>query len=166
MPFVDFSTTQIRAANVIAWGMAHALSGYLVHRLPLSSLGNDGPLLRPRAWEAGGRVYERHLQIRSWKDRLPEAGAFFHGGYDKGRLPSVADGGLERFAAETRRAERGHWLSLLVLPLFTVWNPPVGVAMMAVYGFAVNAPFIAVQRYNRARRQRIASVRAQRLRVR
>ena len=143
-------------ANVAAWAAIHAGSGYLVHRIPLERLQRDGPLLRPRRWEHDGRTYERRLRIQRWKDRLPEAGAVFTGGVSKRRLPgSARREGLARFVAETRRAERGHWLALAGGPLFALWNPPSGVLLMTAYGLVVNAPFIAVQRYNRQRGQRI-----------
>ena len=36
-------------------------------------------------------------------------------------------------------------------PLFAIWNPPLGVALMVAYGVGINLPFIAIQRYNRIR---------------
>ena len=138
-------------ANVAAWALVHAASGYYVHRLPLGRLEHDGWLLRPRRWERDGRTYQRVLRIRGWKDHLPEAGAFFSGGVSKRALTGSLVGGLPRFVAETRRAERGHWLALAAGPLFALWNPPSGLGLMVAYGVVVNAPFIAVQRYNRLR---------------
>ncbi len=138
-------------ANVAAWAVIHTGSGYYVHRLPLERLRHDGWLLRPRRWERQGRTYQRVLRIRAWKDNLPEAGAFFSGGVSKRALTGSLAGGLPRFVAETRRAERGHWLAVAAGPLFALWNPPSGLGLMVAYGVIVNAPFIAVQRYNRLR---------------
>lgn len=157
-PLVHLPDLAILAANIAAWAVAHVGGGFYAHRLPQDRLEADGPVLRLRSLEAGGRCYERHLGIRRWKDRLPEAGAFFPGGASKRHLSMVDSGreaGLEAFRRETRRAERAHWSSLLVLPLFWIWNPPVGVALMVLYGVAFNAPFVAVQRYNRARVGRV-----------
>lgn len=152
MPLVfTLSSLGVLAANVVASAAIHAGSGYAVHRLPIERLQHDGWLLRPRRWEDGGRWYQRRLRIGHWKDRLPEAGALFAGGISKRHLGPD----LDRFVAETRRAERGHWLAFAGSPLFALWNPPMGVALMVAYGGAVNAPFIAVQRYNRQRAQRI-----------
>ena len=69
---------------------------------------------------------------------------------------------MERFARETRRGELAHWWSLLPLPLFALWNPPGGVALMALYGATVNLPFVAVQRFNRGRVQRVIAARSAR----
>ena len=40
-------------------------------------------------------------------------------------------------------------------PLFVLWNPPAVAAVMVAYGVVVNAPFIAIQRFNRLRIGRI-----------
>jgi glycosyl-4,4'-diaponeurosporenoate acyltransferase len=152
----------ILAANALVWGIAQSASGLAVHRLPTSRLQRDGRLLRLAAVEDGGRLYDRVLGVRRWKDHLPEAGDLFRGGVSKRRLPPGDDGGVERFAVETRRAELGHWLSLTCLPLFPLWNPPIGVALMVAYGVAVNLPCIVVQRYNRGRCQRLLAARAAR----
>jgi glycosyl-4,4'-diaponeurosporenoate acyltransferase len=148
--------------NVAAWAGFHAGSGYAVHRLPRRRLAHDGWLLRPRAFERGGRSYER-LHVRGWKERLPEAGALFHGGTSKRHLPGHRGReGLERFIIETRRAEWGHWSAMACGPLAALWNPPLGAALMVAYGVVVNLPFIIVQRYNRQRAQRVLSRRAAR----
>jgi len=141
--------------DVVAWGIVHATTGYLVHRLPARSLRRDNWLFRARRIERDGRLYTRILHIRRWKDRLPEAGALFAGGVSKRHLPATDVAGLERFAVETRRAELGHWLTAAAGPLFVLWNPLwIGLVMVG-YGMAVNAPFIAIQRYNRLRVARV-----------
>lgn len=153
---VELSFWGTLAANVAAWTAVHASTGYAVHRLPLARLQHDGWLLRARAAERGGRTYERRLGIRRWKHRLPEAGALFAGGVSKRHVTRD----LDRFVAETRRAEYGHWLALACSPAFALWNPPSGLVLMTAYGVLVNAPFIAVQRYNRQRAQRVLARRS------
>lgn len=148
---IELSFWGTLTADVVAWATIHAGSGYLVHRLPPGRLQQDGWLLRLHAIEASGRLYLKVLRIRRWKDRLPEAGALFSGGRSKRGL----SGDLDRFVVETRRAERGHWLAMAGGPLFALWNPLSGLVLMLVYGVTVNAPFIAVQRYNRQRAQRV-----------
>jgi len=87
------------------WASWSALCGYVAHRIPASRLARDRGLLRIRGFEAGGRFYERWLRIKRWKDRLPEAGALFRGGFSKRRVMATDPVYLERFAVETRRAE-------------------------------------------------------------
>ena len=137
--------------DVLAWGFFHAATGYAAHRLGHHRLAHDGPLLRPRAFEAGGRWYRRRLHIHRWKDRLPEAGALFAGGVSKRELPSRDAAGLRVLVRETRRAELTHWWAMACSPLFLLWNPPLPAALLVAYGVLVNVPFIAIQRYNRFR---------------
>ena len=137
--------------DVLAWGFFHAATGYAAHRLGDDRLDHDGPLLRERDFEAGGRWYRRRLRIHRWKDRLPDAGGLFAGGTSKRHLPSYDAAGLEAFARETRRAELTHWWAMFCGPLFVLWNPPLAAALLVTYGVVVNLPFIVIQRYNRAR---------------
>ena len=141
--------------DVLAWGVFHAATGYAAHRLDDRRLDHDGPLLRQRRFEAGGRWYRRRLRINRWKDRLPEAGALFDGGISKRELPARDLEGLRTFVRETRRAELTHWWAMACAPLFVLWNPPVAAALLVAYGVLVNLPFVLIQRYNRFRTQAI-----------
>ena len=140
--------------DVAAWGCVHAGTGYIAHRIPATRLGHDTWLTRERRVERGGRVYER-LRIRSWKGRLPEAGDVFEGGVSKRHLGGRDDSRLHAFVVETRRAEVGHWMAAAAAPVFIVWNTLPVAVVMVVYGVGVNAPFIAIQRYNRMRVERV-----------
>jgi len=151
VPLVHLPVWAILCLNVLGCVAVQFVAGYYVHRIPATRLQRDGRVLRIRRWERGGTAYVRWLRIRRWKDRVPEAGAVFAGGMSKRHLPTSDRVGLERFAAETRRAERSHWLGLVIAPLSAVWNPPLGVALMFVYAVVANVPCIAIQRYNRAR---------------
>lgn len=162
LPLVHVATVVVLIGNVALWASAQILAGYAAHRLPLSSLQHDRGVLRLRRFEAGGRWYERRLRIGRWKDRLPEAGAFFDGGITKRTLPGRSSDSLQRFAVETRRAELAHWASFVGLPLCLIWNDALGVALMVAYGLIVNLPLIAIQRFNRGRIERILERRAHR----
>jgi glycosyl-4,4'-diaponeurosporenoate acyltransferase len=135
-------------ANVVWWALVHTATGYAAHRLPGERLDRDGWLLRVRSGEV---ERYRRLGIRRWKDRLPEAGALFPGGTSKRHVGTS----LEVFVRETRRAEMAHWWAAAGGPVAALWNPPAGAVLMAAYGVGVNAPFIAIQRYNRARAERL-----------
>lgn len=148
---VSLSDTVAVAVDVIVWTVLSVSIGFAHHRLPARSLDTDGPVTSLRRFESGGTWYQRRFQIRSWKDRLPEAGAVFSDGLSKRRLPGTDRSGLERFTRETRRAERVHWWLLSAAPFFVLWNRPAVAAAMLVYGLVANVPFIAVQRFNRGR---------------
>ena len=106
--------------------------------------------VRAQVWERNGRTYEL-LGIRRWKDKLPEAGARFGNGFSKRNLRGRGRGELVRFAREARRGELVHWCAIAALPLFALWNTPLGMLVNAIYSVAANFPCIIVQRYNRAR---------------
>jgi glycosyl-4,4'-diaponeurosporenoate acyltransferase len=148
MPPIRLAPLANVLVDIAAWLVIHSATGYAVHRLPLRRLQRDRGVLRLRPSER--RRYER-FGIRRWKDLVPEAGGLFAGGVAKRRMPSRDDAGLARFAAETRRAELGHWSAMAGGLLFVLWNTPAIAAVMIVYAVAVNAPFIAIQRYNRLR---------------
>lgn len=136
------------------WALTSLAVGWWATRWPLDRL-RPGPLTRIRSWEQDGGRWQRWFRVRRWKDRVPEAGAFFAGGYAKDRLGSRHRAGLERFRLETVRAERVHWLLLATGPVHLLWcRPTVGLGMIA-FGVGFNAPFIVVQRYNRGRLDRL-----------
>lgn len=137
--------------DVVAWTAWSACVGWWAWRRPVARLATDGRLTRLRPFERDGAFWERRFGVRRWKDRLPEAGDLFPGGYSKRAVQHHDRAGLERFVAETRRAELTHWFIPAATPVFAVWNPlPLFVAMVG-YAAVANLPCLVVQRYNRAR---------------
>jgi glycosyl-4,4'-diaponeurosporenoate acyltransferase len=141
------------ALDAVAWAIWSAAAGWwtghwTVARGPAADV--DGPLLRLRPFEAGRSCYQRRLRVKTWKDRLPEAGRAF-GGRSKRHLPPGGEAGLPCFLAECRRAERSHWLIVAATPVFALWNPPGLFVAMVAFALAANVPCLVVLRYNRAR---------------
>jgi glycosyl-4,4'-diaponeurosporenoate acyltransferase len=139
--------------DAVVWAGWGTGVGFVAARLPSSRFAEDGPLTRIRDWERDGRFWEP-TRVRSWKRRVPELGSLF-GGVSKRRLPSPGRSGLDRLAAETRRAEVVHWAAALPVVVMPLWNPAWVTGVMALYAIAANGPFIVIQRYNRARVERI-----------
>jgi glycosyl-4,4'-diaponeurosporenoate acyltransferase len=137
------------------WAVWSTVCGYLAHRLPPRWLDHDSWLLRRRGSEHDGRFYDRVLHIKRWKDALPEAGAVFRGGFSKRRVTGHDREYLERFVVETRRAELTHWAILALGPAFFVWMPWWLALAMLGYAIVANVPCVLVQRYNRARLERM-----------
>lgn len=152
---------EIAALYATLWIIIHFGVGYAAHHLPSAVLLALPLINRSYDWEGTGGLYER-LGIRLWKDHLPEAGAFYAGGFSKRHLQSHDAHYLGRFILETSRAEWSHWVTWGMALTFFAWNPwEVGVVML-IYGAVVNGPCILVQRYNRARLQRAARILARR----
>jgi glycosyl-4,4'-diaponeurosporenoate acyltransferase len=136
----------------VVWMIASVALGWLAVRTPDRRL-DEGPLTRLRSWERSLALY-RSLGIRRWKDLLPEAGDLFAGGVSKRRLPDGSIETLQRFVIETRRGERLHWALAFFAITFFPWTPGVFAVLNAIIAFVVNAPFVAIQRYNRIRLER------------
>lgn len=154
VPLITLDDRVAVLVDVVVWVVGGFGAGYLAHRQPLSRLARDGWITRLRDFERDGRWYERRLRIKRWKDRLPDAGAFFAGGFSKRRLPGAGRRDLERFVCETRRAELTHWWVMGLAPWMFLWSPLWVGAVMVGYALVANVPCVLVQRYNRARLQR------------
>lgn len=135
--------------TLATWGIAAVVVGWSFARRDWKTFLVAGVITRLRPWENKER-YERLLLVRSWKDRLPEAGTWF-GGVSKRHLPKVAEGGRTRFGAESLRAERVHLTLLLVVPITLLWSRGWWVLFALTIGLVVNVPCIIVARYNRVR---------------
>jgi hypothetical protein len=83
---VHLSDPAAVGVSVAAWLLIGLTSGYYFNRLPVSRFAHDNIVTRERSFEAHGAVYQRYLRIGRWKDRLPEAGDFFAGGFSKRHL--------------------------------------------------------------------------------
>ena len=142
--------------NAALWAAVQVTTGYLAHRIPTHVLERENPITKQRSVERNGKLYEDTLRIKRWKHKLPEAGAAFAGGFDKGALRHGKDPDyLRTYIRETRRAELAHWLALTPTPLFVKHNPWLIAVCMPIYAAAVNGPCIAAQRYNRIRLKRL-----------
>lgn len=140
--------------DVAVWAVWSFCVGLVAHRLPVDRLDHDTSLFRLRPAELDSSFYAR-LRVKRWKDRLPEAGTFFAGGFSKRRVVTRDPAYLERFVIETRRAELTHWLVMAIAPVFVLWNPWWMVMIMFTYAFVANIPCLLVQRYNRVRLLRV-----------
>jgi glycosyl-4,4'-diaponeurosporenoate acyltransferase len=140
--------------DAVVWVIGGVLVGIVFARRDWRRFAAPGPFTALRAFETRQR-YERGLAVRVWKDLLPEAGTWF-GGISKRQLPRRAEGSLQRFAAESLRAERVHWTLLLLVPVLLTWNRGWLLAANVIFALVINLPCIIVARYNRLRLTRIA----------
>lgn len=137
------------------WAVLGTLTGYVMHRLPVRRFDHDNALTKLRPAEVDGRVYERRFAIRRWKRWLPEGGDVFEGGFNKRALGRRDSANLQRFVAETRRAEMTHWITMFYGPLFWLWSSWWLGGVMVAFGIVANVPCLVTQRYNRARLLRV-----------
>ena len=148
---IDLPVSWIVALNVAGWPVIQLGLAWLFTRMPVVWFHPPDPY----AWENGGKFYERLWAIKQWKDRLPDAAGWFGGGFTKRALVGTKPDYLHRFIQEAWRGELCHWAALGFTPLFFLWNPWWGDAVIVVYAIAANLPCILVQRYNRLRISRL-----------
>jgi len=144
---IELPVCWIVALNVAGWPVIQVGLAWLFTRMPAAWFNPPSAL----AWEQGGRFYERVFGIKRWKDRLPDAARWFGVGFAKGTLTGTQHDYLHRFIRETWRGELCHWCALGFTPLFFLWNPWWGDAVIVAYVIAANLPCILAQRYNRLR---------------
>lgn len=146
----DLPDAAVVVLNVAAWGAWSVVVGWVGHRWPRRTFERERWWSRLRDVERGRRFYAGTLRIHRWKDRLPELGGLFPGGFAK-RSVTRAPAHRERFIVETRRAEAVHWIVFWAWPFFGLWNPWWALPLILAYAAAANLPCVAVQRYNRGR---------------
>lgn len=137
------------------WLGVHLVVGAIGHFLPDGVFASDRGWWRIRRFEDEGRFWSRRVAVDRWKDRLPEAGGWLPGGVSKRRVSGRSDRQLEVLARETRRAEAVHLVAGVAGIAATVWNPPVLALANVAFALAFESPFVIVQRYNRARIERV-----------
>lgn len=140
--------------SVLVWVVCGVVVGWSYARRPWQTMLSPGVITTLRDWERRS-FYERVLRVRTWKDMLPEAGTWF-GGISKRSLPGHLDGGLQRFAAESLRAERVHLAYLLCIAVTLSWTRGWWLFVTFAFAIAVNVPCIVVARYNRIRLAHLA----------
>lgn len=139
----------ITVLNVLGIPIVHLGISWLSLKLPASWF--QGTTMPKTSAE---RLYEKCFLIRKWKKYLPDAAPWFDG-FSKGKLESTDPDYLREFIQETRRGEFSHWLQLIMISLFVVWNPPVAAGIMVFYAWVSNFPCILNQRYVRIRMSRV-----------
>ena len=157
-PILQLPDGGIVGLCVVGWVVWSLLIGYIGHRLPLQFLETDTWLTQPRPWGEDRHGYEQILWIKRWKDRLPEAGDFFPGGFRKCSVSAGDREVISQFLAETRRAEYVHIAIWLFGFVTLFWTPGWNVLVNLAVGTAFNLPCLWVQRYNRIRLQRVLAM--------
>lgn len=109
-------------------------------------------LFRERAWELGGKLYEK-LGIKTWQTKVPDVSQVLKRWMPQKKLKAgFTRESVRTMIHETCIAELIHdLLNIAGLRLLSLWAGTGGVVLYAVYFLLGNLPFIIVQRYNRPR---------------
>jgi glycosyl-4,4'-diaponeurosporenoate acyltransferase len=143
--------------DILAWTFFHLAISAVCLKLPLAWFLKDHFWFRTFSFEQSGMLWQRLFRVKTWKGLILDGTIFFKKGYSKKGLHGTKARDLMVFAAETKRAELTHLLSILPAPLFFIWNPAWAGWVMILYATCFNLPIIVVQRYNRGRISAITS---------
>lgn len=157
MRWGNFSPLQVVLINAAAWASIQIGIGKIMATLPAEKFDPNAWPFKLCHWESP-RLYRRYFLISKWKSWLPDGARLIRTGFRKRQLSATDRTYLERFRLETVRAEATHWLAIPPFALFFLWNVPTVAIWMPLYAIAVNAPCIAVQRYNRIRINRVLAI--------
>lgn len=166
MPLIELSPLLLVLINIAAWAFFHVAVSLMTLKLPEHWFNKDSSLYQIRSWEKDGRLWQQYFNVKKWKHLVPDGAKLFNKGFQKRELRSKEVGFLQTFVLESRRAELTHWLSMPPALLFFLWNPAWAGWVMIAYAILLNGPIIILQRYNRARLQRVVAGKQQAYSVR
>jgi glycosyl-4,4'-diaponeurosporenoate acyltransferase len=144
--------------DLLAWLFFHLGIGYFCSQLPITRFDPNRPLYLTYPWEKNGKIYEKLLRVRLWKEKVPEGGKLYPNTFSLKRLASLDLDYLERWLRESCRAEFCHWLLMLPGLLFFLWNDVMVGWLMVGYAVLNNILPIAMQRFNRPRIRRMIRI--------
>lgn len=154
--FIQLDNIYIIFLNILGIPMAHMVLSWCTTKLPGHLFATKHPLDSAKLKKPIHPIYEHIFHIRLWKDKLPDAGPWFNG-FAKGALQSTSKPYLLTYVAETRRGEFSHWLQVIIISCFIIWNPWPANLIIITYAILSNLPCILSQRFNRQRILKILS---------
>jgi glycosyl-4,4'-diaponeurosporenoate acyltransferase len=155
MPLIIIPDWAVITLDIILWLVIHLVISKLSNEIPISFFEKDYFLFKIRNPKKSARFYERVLMIKKWKKYLPDGAKIFKDGFEKKSLKDTSEDYLKRFILESKRAEISHYLQMLPVPIFFLFNLWwVGLIMIG-YALLVNLPCVFAQRYNRPRFEKI-----------
>ncbi len=100
-------------------------------------------------WEDNGDFYSKRLNIKTWKDNLPQY--ISKNGFSKKNLSGMSLEYINRFILETCRAEWAHRNCMWVAIFLIFVNKFLTGAIFFLFVLLINLPYVCIQRYNRIR---------------
>ena len=106
-------------------------------------------------WENGGKVYDKYLKIRRWKDKVPDVSKMAPNIVPRKAMIKPTLDQLDRMIQETCIAEKTHIvLCFLSIPVIFIMPGVSGIILYIIIVLFRNLPFALIQRYNRFRYMR------------
>lgn len=150
LPLITFSLPVTIILDTILWFIIHM--GISKIGLIIPDRWFDKPL--PKAINKHSIqmfVYTNIFFVPKYKKFLPDGGAWFKSGFAKKKLKEKNVTYYETFLRETRRAEWTHYLQIIPVPIFLLFNPINAFYILIIYALLANMPCVLVQKYNQIR---------------
>lgn len=162
MPPIIIPDWAVITLNILIWFVIHLLIAKLSNMIPIDYFKKERRIFIIKNPKRSAWFYEHIIQIKKWKKYLPDGAKFFKDGFEKKSLQGTSEDYLERFILESKRAELSHYLQMLPVPIFFLFNFWwVGLIMIA-YAMMVNLPCVFAQRYNRPRFEKVLAAKRKR----
>lgn len=155
--WIELPNYWIIILNCIGIPAVHLLISLWSNRMPANRFEPERFIYRSRPWESSGKIYPKIFLLPLWKNYLPDAAPWFKG-VSKKNLNSKDIGYLRNFSIEACRGEFSHWLQMIALMGFVIWNPFPANLVIVVYSLISNLPCILNLRYTRARLMRVIRI--------
>ena len=139
------------AANIITFFFLSVIITYISNKLPESTYSDKSWLLRERAWENKGRIYQKLFKVKQWKKYMPELNDFVKSVFPKRQIREFTGEYLKQFIFESCKSELTHWGIIFSSFLFFFWCDFSSAVLMVAIAATLNLPYIIIQRYHRPR---------------
>jgi glycosyl-4,4'-diaponeurosporenoate acyltransferase len=147
---IHLSTFWLIVVNTFAWLIIHFGVAYFAAKIRDDRFDPRSMIFKTRAWERNGKTYQNIFRVKRWKPLLPSGGKLF-GLFTINHFHSSGWDYISKWITESCRAELTHWLAMLPVLLFLIWNPFLAWIINVIYALFANVLCIISQRYNRPR---------------
>ncbi len=152
----DLSVFRVTFLNFIFMLTWHIVTLIICRCLNTSYFNPKKHLYKQKKWEKNNKFYVKFLKIKKWKDHLPQF--ISKKGFSKKALVKQSGRSkeyLNRFIIETCRAEWNHMVCCFYFTVSFFINSFLYGLIFSLVPIICNLPYIAIQRYNRIRLQKL-----------
>lgn len=151
MPIVDLTLVQMLLVLCLGAPFLQVGGALCAKLFKFSKDSAEKGIFKTRPFEKNGAIYKKYFKVHIWKKWLPDGASLFKNDFRKKKLESSEVEYLEKFIAESCRAELAHIIGMVPFVLFFLVVEWYIALIMVVYSLIVNLPCVIAQRFNRPR---------------
>ena len=100
---IDLPIGWVLVINIIAWFLIHMGISMFMLKVPDAYYERDNGWYDSFNWERNGQIWQRLLNIQSWKRFLPDSSSILPNAYSKKNLRTIDMATIQKFIIETKR---------------------------------------------------------------